>query len=112
MVRCGPWDGKTKRGRESPERAESGEEFRGEEEEAPERDWISRKGLRGGKGYSIIIIIICYYLLRTHCVVGTMLSICTGIAPFNRQDSPTDEDSEAQRGEVSCSGPHSWHMAS
>lgn len=49
MVRCGPWDGKTKRGRDSPERAESGEEFRGEEEEAPERDWISRKGLREGK---------------------------------------------------------------
>ena len=41
--------GRLNRGRESPERAESGEGLGGKEE-APDRDWVSRKDPRGGKG--------------------------------------------------------------
>lgn len=78
------------------------------EEEVLGRDRIPRKA-RGGKGDAIVLI--CYYIFSTFCSPSTVLSTCTGVTSFDRH-IPTDEDTEAQGGEVSRSGPHSWHMVS
>lgn len=86
VVSRGPWDGKTEG---EPREGWIQAIIRRKEVRAPGRDWISRKGPRGGKSYSIITIsssssiTFYYYLLSTLCVLGIVLSNCTGIASFN-----------------------------